>query len=300
MTLAGLGVAATVFWFLWGADSTTRSSDFVSTPQAILWVLILCALSAFLVLAALPVTATVWRLISDLRSQSALGGGMWLSLAVGLTVLAGLFAFPLYVRYVPWSSTVADEIPKGDEWPLWRQELKLTVYTAANLLVAFLTIGGIWLVGIALARMKSEIERNELGRFFALRDDFTLLLAIGAGLLGLTMFATAALRSAVIAVDPTSGYDFGFIIAFGLWFSGLLGIACAPTYVALRGAGSSLVDTAYPLPAGTDTTLTETLERRQALERLLGLSLTASVVVRAGAALASPFIGSLVGLLIPD
>ena len=301
MTLAGLAVAATVFWILWGADSTPRSSDFVSTPQFILWVLILCGLSAVLVLAVWPVTAILWRLVSDLRSRGGLDGPMWFSLAVGWVVFVALVALPLYVRQLPWSSTIADEVPKGKEWPLWHHELKLTTVTAAALLVAFLTIGGIWFVGIALARMSSENEEeNQLARFFSLRDDFTVLLAIGGTLLGVTMFATAALRSALIAAEPESGYDFGFILAFGLWTSGLLAIACAPSYVALRSAGSSLVDRAHPLPAGMASNLAETLEKRQGLERLLGLSLTASVIVRAGAAIASPFIGSLIGLLIPD
>lgn len=219
MTLAGLAVAATVFWILWGADSTTRSSHFVSTPQFILWVLILGGLSAVLVLAVWPVTVILWRLVSDLRSRGGLDGPMWFSLAVGWVVYVVLVAFPLYVRQLPWSSTIADEVPDGDEWPLWHHELKLTTVTAASLLVAFLTIGGIWFVGIALARMSSENEEeNQPGRFFALRDDFTVLLAIGGTLLGLSMFATAALRSAVIAAEPESGYDFGFILAFGLWF----------------------------------------------------------------------------------
>lgn len=301
LTLAGLAVAATVFWILWGADETNRSKHFVSTPQFTLWLLILCGLSALLVLAARPVTRILWRLASELRSQGGLGRPTWLSLAAGWVVLGVLVAFPLYMRDLPWASTVADEVPVGDEWPLVHHELKLTTVSLANFLLAFLTIGGIWFVGIALARISShEEEANQLGRFFALRDDFTVLLAIGSALLGLSMFATAALRSALIAADPNSRYDIGYVLAFGLWFSGLIAIACAPSYAALRAAGSSLLDRAYPLPETMDAKLVDTLEKRQALERLLGLNLTASAVVKSGAAIASPFIGSLIGLLIPE
>jgi hypothetical protein len=301
IVLAGLAVAATVFWILWGADSTGRSRDFVSTPQFILWLLILCGLSALLMLAAWPVTRIFWQRASELRSHGGLGLPAWLYLAVGWVVLVGLLAFPLYLRQLPWASSVAEGVPVADEWPLVHHELKLTVVSLASFLLAFLTIGGIWFVGIALARMSSEEEEaNQTERFFALREGFTVLLAIASALLGLSMFATAALRSAVIAADPDSRYEIGYILAFGLWFSGLLALACAPSYAALRAAGSSLVDRACPLPETTDAKLVDTLEKRQALERLLGLNLTASAVVKSGAVIASPFIGSLIGLLIPE
>jgi len=158
--LAGLAVAATVFWVLWGADETNRSKDFVSTPQFTLWLLILCGLSALLVLAAWPVTRIFGRLRSELRSQGGLGGPIWLSLVVGWVVLVGLVAFPLYMRELPWASSIADEVPVGDEWPLVRHELKLTTVSVASFLLAFLTIGGIWFVGIALGRMTSDKDAS--------------------------------------------------------------------------------------------------------------------------------------------
>jgi hypothetical protein len=61
-----------------------------------------------------------------------------------------------------------------------------------------------------------------------------------------------------------------------------------------------LVTAAYPLPQTTDADLVETLEKRQALQVLLGLNATTNAVVKTGAAIASPFIGSVIGLLIPD
>jgi hypothetical protein len=297
---AGFAVVATAFWILWDATATNQGKAFTETPQFLLWLLILCALSAVMVLALWPIGAILRDHGSELGAQST-SSRSWLSLTAGLIVIAGLMimASAPVLNRLPWASSIAADVPKGEEWPLPHHDVKMMVFLGVGFVVALSAILGIWLVGLALAHLsQQEGVSARADRFLRLRGELNLLVGIAGAILGLSTFGLAALRNAVVAAVPRLEYGVEYVLVYGLWFTGVLAIASAPTYAALRVAGAELRDATFPLPEASD--LLATLEKRDSLEARMGLNLTASGLFKGAAAVASPLIGSLVGLLIPD
>ena len=89
-----------------------------------------------------------------MKAAAAPGG-----LVVLLIVIAGLMVMasaPVLNR-LPWASSIAADVPKGDEWPLPHHDVKMTVFLGIGFAVALSTILAIWLVGLALAQVRRRI-----------------------------------------------------------------------------------------------------------------------------------------------
>ena len=106
----------------------------------------------------------------------------------------------------------------------------------------------LWLVGLALAQVS---QQNGVGaraeRFLLLGGELNLLVGMAGAILGLSTFGLAALRNAVVAAHEQLEYGVEFVLVYGLWFTGVLAIASAPSYAALRVAGAQLRDATFPL-----------------------------------------------------
>jgi hypothetical protein len=135
-------------------------------------------------------------------------------------------------------------------WPLAHHSLKVAPVIAVALLVALVAFIGIWLVGVALQQLPKENPpaATDVEHFVSLRNDLNMLLAIAAGIIGLATLATGALRNAVLALNAKPTFDFAaqYVLVYGLFFTGLLAIAFAPSYLALRAAGAVRPTSALP------------------------------------------------------
>jgi hypothetical protein len=71
-------------------------------------------------------------------------------------------------------------------------------------------------------------------------------------------------------------FDSVYVLAYGLVFSGVLGIAFAPCFLSLREAGTRLRDATHPLPEPSDPTFFDVVENRNKLDDFLQTNLSAA------------------------
>jgi hypothetical protein len=95
-----------------------------------------------------------------------------------------------------------------------------------------------------------------------------------------------------LAFDPL------YVLAYGLVFSGVLGIAFAPCFLSLREAGSRLREATYPLPDPSDPTFFDVVENRKKLDDFLQTNLSATTTFKAGVAILTPLLASLTSTLL--
>lgn len=94
-------------------------------------------------------------------------------------------------------------------------------------------------------------------------------------------------------------FDERYVIAYGLLFTGILGLAFAPTFFRMRRAGEQLRDRSFPLPRPTSPTFEATVQRRASFDAFLETNLTATATFKAGAAIATPLAASLLSVALP-
>lgn len=279
---------------------------FIRTPQFLVLLLLLCAQAAFWVFALVPVVGTVYRRFVGLRTQQALQAGTVASVtASALFLLALGVLFDNATRYGISTLVAFTKLPTN--WPLAHHNLKVTVIVLVPVLLGMLAIVGVWLVGIALQNLpfaatptKADVESYLEGR-----NDLNTLIGVAAVIIGLGTLSTGALRNAVLALNPSLPaqpiyqFDTQYLLVYGLFYTGLLAIAFAPSYLALREAGARLRERAHPLPAPQDPAFSSVVSDRKTLDEFLQLDLFASATVKAGLAIITPLITSLIALLIP-
>ena len=340
-------VALVPLWILHDWDSKPESRAFVSTPQFILWVLILCGQAAIWVGAAAFVGVTLrdrWR---DLHQRQALEVGAVIALASAV-VLALLAVLLLYgTRLGIYADLPRGSAPTGSTWPLAEHSAKMTPLVATALLIGSGAIAGMWLTTVAfgdLAR-NATADSSSVTRFIELRTELTALLAVAGVLVGLAVLSSGALREAVVAVrgkpvyhqravsclerklseTGTSGdeirrsvdvdfndlleaypdcaqlpFDQEYILAYGLLFTGVLGLAFGPSYLFMRRAGAALRERTYPLPQPRDPAFFESVEKRNSFDVLLQTNLSATATFKAGVAILTPLAASLLSTTLPS
>jgi hypothetical protein len=211
LVLAGtIAVAAVPFWVLRRADATAASEAFVSSPEFVVWVLILCGQAAVWVGAAAYVIATVVRRVRDLRAQDALPRAAVAAIAIaaaGIALVTVLLLFGDRLGLYP-DYEGPRGLPKGSEWPLYAHQAKVTPFVATAILIGILAIAGMWLTAVGFARLArgAPASRERVQRFVALRAELTTLLAVTALLIGLATLASGALREAVLAENRLPAY----------------------------------------------------------------------------------------------
>ena len=299
---------AMAWWILRGATSTGASEAFIATPEFVLWLLILCAQASFWILALGYVAGTVFRRTKDLRSRGLLTPGRVLPLAASLLALIVLPALVVSSG----EDTPLRHIPAKGQFPLADNEAKITPIVVLGLAIGFLAIVGMWAATMALNRLRPNGQPSAelLGRFLALRREVGALLSVAGTLVGLATLSSGALRLAVLAANqepyfaglpPTEELEFasGYVLAYGLFFTGLLAIAFAPSFLAMRAAGDRLRDAAHPLVAPNHPNFADVVAKRNGLDAVLQTNLSASATFKAGAAILTPLAGSLVALVLP-
>jgi hypothetical protein len=340
LVLAGtIAVAVVPFWILRRADATAASKAFVSSPEFVVWILILCGQAAVWVGAAAYVITTVVRRVRDLRDAEALPRDAVAAIviaATGLALVTVLLLFGDRLGLFP-----DFEGPRGipKQWPLDAHQAKVTPFVATAMLIGVLAIGGMWLTAVGFAQFArgAPASKDRVARFVALRSELTTLLAITALLIGLATLASGTLREAVLAEnrlpeyrDPAIGciarasgesatsvraqfgefsdsypeclkwqFDRRYVLAYGVLFSAVLALAFAPVFLVMRRAGDALRDDTYALPDPREATFFDVVEKRRAFDALLQTNLSSTIVFKAGAAILTPLAASLVSTLVP-
>jgi hypothetical protein len=334
-----LVVAAVPFWLLRRAGETDASKAFVSSPEFIVWALILCAQAAMWVGAAAYVVATVTRRVRDLRAVDALPRTTVTAIliaAVGVALVTVLLLFGARLHLYG-TFTKLRGLP--DPWPLEGHTRKMVPFVVTAMLIGFVAIAGMWLtaLGFADVRRRATPTREWVERFVSLRSELTTLLAIIAALIGIATLSSGALREAVLAENRLSAsrdaavtcivkesresetavrarlddfvatypdcqpwqFDRRYVLAYGLLFSSVLALAFAPSFLVMRRSGDELRDVSYPLPDPGDPRFFDVVEQRSAFDALLQTNLSGTVAFKAAAAILTPLAASLVSTLVP-
>jgi hypothetical protein len=211
LVLAGtIAVAAVPFWILRRADETPASEAFVSSPEFVVWVLIVCGQAAVWVGAAAYVITSVVRRVRDLRGRDALPRAAVAAIAtaaVGLALVTVLLLFGDRLGLYP-DFEGPRGLPKDGEWPLYGHQAKVTPFVATAMLIGVLAIAGMWLTAVGFAQLArgAPARKERVERFVALRAELSTLLAITALLIGLATLASGALREAVLAENRLPAY----------------------------------------------------------------------------------------------
>jgi hypothetical protein len=208
---SGAAMVAVAFWILWGASDSEGSRAFISTPQFILWVIVLAAQAVVWVLGTFTVVSIIRRRARPLFATGALSARTITQIAVGgfvLFALAGLTIASAASRI----GLIPEEIGRSGMnrpiSPLEHARVKMPVLVLAGIVVGVVAIAGMWLVSVAFEsiRARSGVRPLSLSRFVGLRDDLNTLLAVAGVIVGLAVLSSGALREAVLAANDEPFY----------------------------------------------------------------------------------------------
>ena len=132
-----------------------------------------------------------------------------------------------------------------------------------------------------------------------LRGEIGLLLRILGALVTLAVIASAALRAFTASVDAEGALPAQAVVLYGVTLSLVLALIYVPAHETMLASGGALRDRIAPLLQPDDPGFEGRLGLRDRIDSFLGLDVGASVSLRAGIAILSPLLGSLVSL-VPD
>lgn len=132
-----------------------------------------------------------------------------------------------------------------------------------------------------------------------LRGEIGLLLRILGALVTLAVIASAALRAFTASVDAEGALPAQAVVLYGVTLSLVLALIYVPAHETMLASGGALRDRIAPLLPPDDPGFEGRLGLRDRIDSFLGLDVGASVSLRAGIAILSPLLGSLVSL-VPD
>ena len=341
---AAAAMTAVALWILWGATDTPGSKAFVSTPQFLLWTLVLGAQAVVWVLGTFTAASIIRRRARPLFASGVLSARTVAQIAVGALVLFALAALTIgsLASRLGIPTTIGSAGMNRPISPLEHANVKMPVLALVGVVVGVIAIGGMWLVSLAFASVgaRRPVRAGSLNRFVGLRNDLNTLLALAGVIVGLAALSSGALREAVLAANdrpffrnqtvyclyrvdrppPESRqevlkkldelkkaypacvqlkFEPEYVLEYGLFFTGLLAIAYAPCFLAMRRAGSRLRNKAYPLLAPGGERFFDRLDERRQLDAFLQTTLSGNANFKAAAAILTPLAGSLLSLVIP-
>ena len=249
-----------------------------------LWVGLLAIQTMLWTLAAAPLLTTLrrhWRDRSSVRPE-VLPSAVVLALLVGAVVA------------VP---AVRDRLPEF----IPHLHVKVRFLTGVALILAEVGAVSIWLIRGRLEQIAEQgATRQTLRAYLGLRSELERLLGVLGAIIGMAVLASAALRNVELdyaSLHPEKNIAFPAenVILYGLVLSVVLALVYLPTYATLQRTGATFRDAIARFPEPED--FEEDMARRRTLDELLGLRLSATASFRAGVAILSPLIGSVLGLL---
>ena len=258
-----------------------QGQEFISAPQFKVWLFFIIALMAFVAVTVAPVLKSLRRLQEHFVSSRR-------EIILSSLALALLCAFPSL-------------FPAPFEERLAYHRIRMGLLLGAGVIVALMAVGGIWLVRAALRDLASSAEPGEkhIQTFLRLREQLQFFLSVLGILVGGLTLATGALRNTLVATTPDlKGFPPELVLVYGAYFTALVALIYAPTYIALVATGRKLVDDLWPMPPPRSDAWDDWYDRRKDLEELLQLQQGAVKNFQAGFAILAPLAGSIIAVLL--
>jgi hypothetical protein len=257
---------------------------FAGNGAFVLWAGLMCAQTALWALALAFLLPSVTRLRARYfaRNRTEVVGSTWMIMAIILVVAVGL----------PIKSSWPDYVP--------HHAVKIGLLTIVGLFVGLVAARGIWFVHGGLKQLAGENLGTDqaLRTFLALQSDLHRFLGTLGAILGLIILSTSAQRRVVLAYAADTQYGYELVLVYGFFFSILVAATYLPTHLTLIRVGQRIRDTLFPaVPANSPEWLDRTTKREQ-LGSMLELQTGPLGRFKASAAILTPFVGSLIGLLL--
>jgi hypothetical protein len=280
-----VGFAAGAALLLINFRGSEDSSQFVSHPEAALWMILLALQSAFWA----AVTSYAWTMArhylprrrQDLDQIAA-------SVAVIFVLLIG--------------QPVAYRLAEGKVNPLWGWSWKLPAFTAAGFFLVGLPslLGILGVQAFAARNLGASIQDSDIERFMELRDDLNRFLALLGATIGLAVLSTGALRHAMLAFKPGLDLPAETILEYGAFLTLLLAFAYAPANHSLIRLGLRIRDVLLPeRPPPKDPGFGEWYATRKNLTELLQLEIGTFQRLQTAVLILSPLLSAALSLAIP-
>lgn len=258
--------------------------EFMGMDRSLVWAVLHCVESGLWVV----IGTLLWRKLRrlrdtygidrDLARQLALSAATIWVLALGFAYLGGQ-GIPRY--------------PLSDGVAVMRYGFMLIGFC-----IMAMAIVGMWLVEAAVARIPGLPPGERLAEYLRLRSELRGFLLAAAALIGMFLLVGAGLRGAILNDNPDARFPAAYIMYSGAFYSALLGLAYAPAVITSRAVAGRLRDELLPLPAEGSASWADHVAQRKALESLLELDLAGGKALQTGLAIATPLLGSAVGLLL--
>jgi len=270
----------------WDGDARA----FVGKAETLLWFLFLFG-QVGLWLALQP---AAWRAFRAVPT-----GGRGTTTSFGLIIVGGCIAVVVSLGF-----TV------NREYPLPGHGAKLVVVTTLGLLAATPALLCVWRLHRVIAALTpdangratligyaDEQDAHPLTGLLRLRELLDSALVILGLIIGAAILSTGAFRHAVLAWDPAQEFPVEYVLLYGAFFTLLLALVYVPTYLRLQAAGRQIIAAYVPIDPGT-ADLAEAYEKRQKLTTLLRLDASVASSFVAGAAIVTPLVTSLLGVVL--
>jgi hypothetical protein len=191
-------------------------------------------------------------------------------------------------------------------WPnyLPGHAVKLGVLTILGGLVGLVAARGVWFVhgGLKLLARRNLKSDESLKTFLSLQDDAGRFLGVLGAIIGLLVLSTGAQRRAVLwyshHTHQHTQYGFELVLVYGFLFTILVAAVYLPTYLTLTDVGNRIRDAVFSRVPANSPEWAERTEKREKLGRILGLEQGPVGRLKAGLAILTPLLSSLVGLLL--
>jgi hypothetical protein len=191
-------------------------------------------------------------------------------------------------------------------WPNYFRghAIKLGMLTILGGLVGLVAARGVWCVhgGLKLLARRDLGSDESLKTFLSLQDAAGRFLGVLGAIIGLLVLSTGAQRRAVLSYSDTMGlhtqYGFELVLVYGFLFTILVAAVYFPTYLTLTDVGNRIRDAVFPPVPASRPEWIDRVQKREKLGQVLGLEQGPIGRLKAGVAILTPLLSSLVGLLL--
>jgi hypothetical protein len=276
------GAVVFVDWRQW----SDKQRELAHSSAFQLWLALICMQMLLWTLAAAPLVSMlrrVWRERSSARREAVPAAVVLVGLGLALLLVPREFY----------------EVPEFIPHRAW----KVNVVTGVALLVSLTAALSIWLVRDRLEHLAAagQPTRADLQEYVRLRGQLDQLLRFLGAVVGVATLSSAAFREVVLRYGDLIGkpqeFPVELVLIYGFAVSLIVALVYLPTYASAHATGVILRDRLEPFPDPHDSGFESALSRRDKLDELLGLKVSASASFRAGVAILSPLLASLTSLL---
>ena len=258
--------------------------DFAGKSSFVLWGGLICSQTALWALVLAWLGPSVLRLGANYGAENRTEVLASTAMILGIIVLFTV-GTPLVK---PWPNYMPHHV------------VKIALLSLVGGFVVLVDALGVWFVHGGLKKLATEELATEkaLRTFLALDTELHRFLGTLGAILGLFILSTSAQREAVLAYKPDTEYGYEFVLVQGFLFSALIAAVYLPTYLTLDEVGKGIRDAFFPDLPPTSPEWDDRTAKRERLGGVLRIQVGPFGRFKASAAILTPLVGSLIGLLL--